>query len=259
MGERNSYHKKIVSLSFVAFLVQVSVFFNQKMNDLIWPEKGLQIIDTHQVILDLTSIVKFSTTGVQGFSRLGTIQFFGVLILTLLCFNGIKISKGIQLDFSIKQNKGIWLLLIFLVEYTLVYFGDASPGAGLIGRYLIVPSGVATLFIAIVIGEKLAKSGTLLFLVFFLSVQLSLSVVQYNYTKNSHLLRCGNPCITWIENVQEVSNGSRSTYYFWPFNNGNPNWAISSVTPSIRFAPFQSEVMGVPTIFLPTLDSGQNS
>jgi hypothetical protein len=62
------------------------------------------------------------------------------------------------------------------------------------------------------------------------------------------------PCLTWKQNVDMVASKESSAYYFWPFNEGNPNWAISAVQPKVRLAPFQSEKMGLVSEDLPPMD-----
>jgi hypothetical protein len=252
-SNRTSFHKKIVVTAFVALCVQISVFLYQQKNSLLYPGKGFEKFDFREISYDLFSVLKFSLTGVQGGNLPSEIQFLGVALLSIAAFVALKRSVNSQVRWI--DRKGFWFFLAFSIEYVLVYMGDASPGLGLSGRYLIVPAGALTMFIAITLGEKLSKEFPTRLLILIPVTVLMIVIPQYSLTSSHYLLNCINPCLSWSENVRKVSNGEASAYYFWPFNAGNPDWAISSITPGVRLAPFQAEMMGSKVVLLPPIEN----
>jgi hypothetical protein len=252
LGERTRFHKKVVVTSFLAICVQISVFLYQRQNNLVYPGKGTAKFDLQEIKYDLLTILKFTLTGEQDRSQLSILQFLGISIFLI----AVIIAGKFRFDFrtSLIERNGFWFFLSFVAEYVLVYFGDAAPGPGLWGRYLLVPSGTLILFIALIAGEKLVKFFSIGMALIPMTA-LAIVVPQYALTSSHYLLNCVEPCLSWRENVKKVSTGEASAYYFWPFNAGNPDWAISSINPQVRFAPFQAEKMGLPVVVLPPIET----
>ena len=256
LGQRSRFHKNILAIALIGFATQIFTYIYQYQNDLLWPNKGRLKFNTDEIYLDLLSIIKFSFTGTQGFSNVSLIQFCAVLTFFVLASKRFLLSiNQSKFEFDLRENKFVWLFLALFAEYVLVYLGDASPGIGLTGRYLMVPSGVLVLFFAIYFADNLAQISRKSLLAFIAIIQFFLSTIQFSATSSHTLLVCTKPCLTWKQNVEMVALGQSSTYYFWPFNEGNPNWAISAVKPEVRLAPFQSKIMGFVSEDLPAIDS----
>jgi hypothetical protein len=252
LGERTSFHKKVVITSFLGLCVQISAFLYQKQNGLLYPGKGTVKLDLQEIKYDFLSILKFSLTGVQDSSQPSILQVWGVSTF----FIALLISGKFRFDLHTRliERKGFWFSLAFVGEYVLVYFGDAAPGPGLWGRYLLVPSGTLILFIALIAGDRPVKVFPVAMALIPMTA-LAIVVPQYSLTSSHHLLNCVEPCLSWSENVKKVSTGEVSAYYFWPFNAGNPDWAISSIDPKVRLAPFQADKMGQPVVVLPPIET----
>ena len=253
LGDRSKFHKYVVATSLVGFCTQIFTYLYQIRNDLLWPNKGRLKFDYHEIYLDFMSIIRFSLTGVQGLSGIHPLQLCLVVTILILSFKKYFSSKQLRPKFVPSKDKYVWLSLAFSVEYFLVYVGDASPGAGLTGRYLIVPSGILVLYLAMYFADNLAQISRKSLLFFIAIIQFTLAIIQFSGTTSHPLLECSKPCLTWKQNVEMVSLRQSSTYYFWPFNEGNPNWAISAVQPKVRLAPFQSEKMGLVVEDLPPI------
>jgi hypothetical protein len=254
LGDRSKFHKLVVGVSFFGFCTQIFTYIYQIRNDLLWPNKGRLKFDYREISLDFLSILKFSFTGVQGFSSINPLQLCLTVTILILATMRYFSSNQPKPKFIFKENKYVWLACAFAVEYFLVYVGDAEPGTGLSGRYLIVPSGILVLFLAINFADNLAQISSKSVLAFIAIIQFMLSTLQFSMSSSHPLLRCSMPCLTWKQNVDMVASKESSAYYFWPFNEGNPNWAISAVQPKVRLAPFQSEKMGLVSEDLPPMD-----
>lgn len=253
LSDRSKFHKYVVAVSFVGFCTQSFTYIYQIRNDFLWPNKGRLKFDYYEIYLDFVSLIRFSLTGVQGLSGINTLQLCLVVAVLILAIKKYFSSKQLWPKFIPGKDKYLWLALAFAVEYFLVYVGDASPAAGLTGRYLIVPSGILVLCLAIYFADDLAQISRKSLLVFIAVIQFTLSIIQFSSTASHPLLECSKPCLTWKQNVELVSLRQSSTYYFWPFNEGNPNWAISAEQPKVRLAPFQSEKMGLLVEELPPI------
>ena len=253
LGNRLKFHKYVIATSLVGFCTQIFTYMYQIQNDLIWPNKGSLKFDYYEIYLDFMSIMRFSLIGVQGFSGINPLQLCLVSTVLFLIFKKCFSSKQLRPKLVPIKDKYVWLALAFAVEYFLVYVGDASPGAGLTGRYLIVPSGILVLCLAIYFADNFPQISRKSLLVFIAIIQFTLSAIQFSATATHPLLECSKPCLTWKQNVELVSLRQSSTYYFWPYNEGNPNWAISAVQPKVRLAPFQSEKMGLVVEDLPPI------
>jgi hypothetical protein len=253
LGERSKFHKNVVAIAFMGFCTQILTFIYQIQNDLLWPNKGRPKFDTQEIYLDFLSVIKFSFTGAQGFSNISPLQFCMVGTILILASRKYFLDKHAKIKINVKDSKYTWLLLALGAEYFLVYVGDASPGTGLSGRYLIVPSGILVLCLAIYFADNLAQIFNKSFLALIAVIQIGLLTMQLSATSSHPLLKCAQNCLTWKQNVNMVSLGQSSTYYFWPLNEGNPNWAISAEQPKVRLAPFQSEIMGLVSEDLPPI------
>ena len=252
-GRRSKFYFFVTTSSIIAFLFQGTIYLYQKQANLLWPNKGELKLNFYDVMHDQFSIIRFVFTGSQGLSDVRILPLICLVIISLVI---LKLVFG-NLAHIVKSaaKDGKWLISAFVIEYCLVYVGDASPGLGLSGRYLLVPSSALLLIFIFVFLEKgVSQLDQLKFYLLVLFLPF-MSFFQYFDTSSSSILNCQSPCISWRENIVKVQAGKSSAYYFWPYKDGNPDWAISSKFPKVRLAPFQAEAMGWKSEYLPPISS----
>ena len=249
LGKKTKFHLAVVITAFLALILQTSIALHQRQAGSLWP-RGNKSISIDEIVRDLASIFYF--TGFGSGKSFTDIAFKIVTLALILVLLKYAIHTT-EIDKAWIRSKTIWAVLAFLAEYFLVYFGDAWPTKGLDGRYLIVPSGTLSILFMI-LGAKVLEpvlKGRILFFFFLALIAISFSHLYEN--RNSVFLNCDDPCITWQENLEGIEKGELSAFYFWVINHGNPDWAVSSINPKIRLAPFQAETIGIEDSPLPPL------
>jgi hypothetical protein len=250
-GKKSKFKLFIVILSICGLFLQSAVFLYQTKESLVFPSRAHPDLNFIQILFDLFSVLFFLVFGNLRNMELIFLIFFILMFLFVVILKKFKGVIEIQNLVKIRESLPM-AAIVFIVEYLLVMLGDATPSKGLGGRYLVVLASFLLIYAVYIFQFYFPKNLSLIFLGLLFIWQSSLNLIQLSQSDSDPLLSCKGNCLSWNQNLKLIEKNESTIYYFWPQNTGEPNWAISSTRPRLRFAPFQSEIMGYPVQILGT-------